>query len=189
MTREHRDRLAVQAREIASRLEHMADRASILGEAPDELHRPDSDPQNRLRDAAITLRRWALRLVPASPEGSKMIAADQLDQPEPLATHIDVVCDRLEACWERWDVGNAVPYGVQWCAATDALASAQGLIGDLADAYDPQWVAAICNLLKQARESVQDDSGQPSAAEDFASGIAHAREAAEQLRTMAAQVQ
>jgi hypothetical protein len=75
---------------------------------------------------------------------------------------------------------------VQWCAAIEALSVTRGLISDLAGAYHPKWIAAICGLLKEAREEVQNDSGQPSSAEDFACGIAQAREAAQQLRAIAA---
>lgn len=186
MSRENLYHLAKEAQGVACQLERMAELAAILGEVPDELHRPDSDPQERLRHAAITLRNWAFRLSPTGPEGSKMIAADQLDQPGPLAAHLDTVCDRLEACWERWNVGDAACDGVQWCAAIEALGVARGLISDLAGAYDQKWVAAICGLLKEAREGMQNDAGQPSAAEDFACGIALAREAAGRLRAMTA---
>ncbi len=165
----------------------MAELAAGLGEAPDPLHRSDSDPSDRLREAAVTLRDWAMRLSPTSPESetSRMIAADQLDQPERLADYLETVCDRLEAFWEHWNAGDATCDGVQWCAGIEALGTTRALVADLHGAYDYEWVAAVCALLKQAFEEIQNSSGEPSPAEDFATGVARAREAAAQLRALA----
>lgn len=188
MTREDLDRLADEARDVACRLERMTSLAAICGRAPDELHRPDSDLPDRLREDAVTLRGWAMRLSPTSvePGASRMIAADRLDQPGPLAEHLDIVCDCLEAAWEFWSTEDATVDGAQWCAGIKALSTVRAFVADLEGDCDPKWVAAVADLLKQACEEVEKTSGQPSPPEDFAGGIAQAREAAQQLHAMAA---
>lgn len=188
MTREDLDRLASAARDVACRLERMTYLAAISGQAPDELLRADSGPPDWLHEAAVTLRGWAMRLSPTGgePEVGRMISADRLDQPGPLAEHLEIVCDRLEASWELWNAEDANVDGAQWRAGIEALSIVRAFVADLAGAYDPQWVAAVAVLLKQACEGVENDSGQPSPPEDFTDGIAQAREAAQQLHAMAA---
>lgn len=187
MTREHLDVLAEEVRDAACHLEQIAELAACLGEAPDQLHRSDSDPSDRLREAAVVLRSWAMRLSSTSTESEtgRMIAADQLDQPQRLADYLETVCDRLDAYWDHWEAGDVACEGVQWCAGIEALGTARAFAADLGGAYDYEWAAAVCGLLKQAFEGIQNSSGEPSSAEDFATGVAQAREAAAQLRAMA----
>lgn len=55
-------RLAREATGAAAALERMGDLAAILGEAPDPLHQPETEPRHRLTEAAAALQGWAQRL-------------------------------------------------------------------------------------------------------------------------------
>lgn len=55
-------RLAREAADAADALERMSDLAEILGEAPDPLHTPGTEPRRRLAEAAAVLRGWAQRI-------------------------------------------------------------------------------------------------------------------------------
>lgn len=51
-----------EATEAAQALGRLSDLAAILGEAPDPLHDPDTEPRHRLQEAADTLHGWVARM-------------------------------------------------------------------------------------------------------------------------------
>ena len=103
--------------------------------------------------------------------------------PAELTDHVDLLCDRLEVLWTRWDAGDGQVLDAYRDAAAQ-LAQAPMRLQGLEPPIDDEAVEEVLRLLVDAGGWVLTGTDGPSLPEDFRQGIAYRREAASQLRAV-----